>query len=282
MFDLLGIPEEDQPQFLEWGKTLGLTISYSVAEHVGAIEAALNGLYAATRPAVRLTPPATRRRPHLPPGGRRRRRRPAHHPGTPVDDGRARRRRPGQHPQPARPGDGPLRPPPRPVGPPGLPAGSGHAGHGRGHADRPGRADRLAERPPRTSSGGTWRSRPAPASGSWSAPPTPTRRPSGRVPAASTSASPNGRRSWPSATASTTASARRWPGPRSPRPSPSWPPAALPGAGRLPGVPSGHLRLRRPDLAADSLPSARRLKSSTGDVTYQRIIGSGRVRWVTA
>ncbi|MGH9011334.1 MAG: cytochrome P450 [Acidimicrobiia bacterium] len=48
MFDLLGIPEEDHPQFLEWGKTLGLTLSYSVAEHVDAIEAALSGLYAAT------------------------------------------------------------------------------------------------------------------------------------------------------------------------------------------------------------------------------------------
>jgi cytochrome P450 len=48
MFDLLGIPEEDQPQFLEWGKTLGLALSYSVAEHVDAIEAALCGLYAAT------------------------------------------------------------------------------------------------------------------------------------------------------------------------------------------------------------------------------------------
>ena len=48
MFDLLGIPEEIQPQFLEWGKTLGLTVSYSVVEHVDAIEAALNGLYDAT------------------------------------------------------------------------------------------------------------------------------------------------------------------------------------------------------------------------------------------
>ncbi len=48
MFDLLDIPEEMQPQFLEWGKTLGLTVSYSVAENVDAIEAALNGLYDAT------------------------------------------------------------------------------------------------------------------------------------------------------------------------------------------------------------------------------------------
>ncbi len=48
MFDLLGLPEEDHSQFLEWGKTLGLLISYSVAEHVDAIEAALSGLYAAT------------------------------------------------------------------------------------------------------------------------------------------------------------------------------------------------------------------------------------------
>jgi cytochrome P450 len=48
MFDLLGIPEEDQPQFLEWGKTLALTISYSVAEHLDVIDAARAGLYAAT------------------------------------------------------------------------------------------------------------------------------------------------------------------------------------------------------------------------------------------
>ena len=48
MFDLLGVPEEDQPQFLEWGKTLALTISYSVAEHLDAIDAARAGLYAAT------------------------------------------------------------------------------------------------------------------------------------------------------------------------------------------------------------------------------------------
>ncbi|HZI37085.1 MAG TPA: cytochrome P450, partial [Acidimicrobiia bacterium] len=48
MFDLLGLPEEEQAQFLEWGKTLAWTISYSVAQHQDAIEAALNGLYAAT------------------------------------------------------------------------------------------------------------------------------------------------------------------------------------------------------------------------------------------
>jgi cytochrome P450 len=48
MFDLLGIPEEDREQFLEWGKTLALTISYSVAEHIAAIDAARAGLYAAT------------------------------------------------------------------------------------------------------------------------------------------------------------------------------------------------------------------------------------------
>ncbi|HZI37172.1 MAG TPA: cytochrome P450, partial [Acidimicrobiia bacterium] len=48
MFDLLGIPEEDRAQFLEWGKTLALTISYSVAEHIAAIDAARAGLYAAT------------------------------------------------------------------------------------------------------------------------------------------------------------------------------------------------------------------------------------------
>ena len=48
MFDLLGIPEEDQPQFLAWGKTLALIISYSVAEHLQAIDAARAGLYATT------------------------------------------------------------------------------------------------------------------------------------------------------------------------------------------------------------------------------------------
>jgi cytochrome P450 len=48
MFDLLGIPEEEHEQFLEWGKTLALTISYSVAEHLAAIDAARVGLYAAT------------------------------------------------------------------------------------------------------------------------------------------------------------------------------------------------------------------------------------------
>ena len=48
MFDLLDIPEEEQRQFLEWGKTLALTISYSVAEHLAAIDAARAGLYAAT------------------------------------------------------------------------------------------------------------------------------------------------------------------------------------------------------------------------------------------
>jgi len=48
MFDLLGIPEEEHGQFLEWGKTLALTISYSVAEHAAAIDAARIGLYAAT------------------------------------------------------------------------------------------------------------------------------------------------------------------------------------------------------------------------------------------
>jgi cytochrome P450 len=48
MFHLLGIPEEEQQPFLEWGKTLSLTIGYSVAEHVDAIEAALIALYAAT------------------------------------------------------------------------------------------------------------------------------------------------------------------------------------------------------------------------------------------
>lgn len=48
MFDLLGIPEEDHEQFLEWGKTLALTVSYSVAEHAAAIDTARSDLYAAT------------------------------------------------------------------------------------------------------------------------------------------------------------------------------------------------------------------------------------------
>ena len=48
MFDLLGIPEEDHGQFLEWGKTLAHTLTYSVAEHLDAIDAARAGLYAAT------------------------------------------------------------------------------------------------------------------------------------------------------------------------------------------------------------------------------------------
>jgi cytochrome P450 len=48
MFDLLGIPEEDHEQFLAWGKTLALTISYSVADHAAAIDAARSDLYAAT------------------------------------------------------------------------------------------------------------------------------------------------------------------------------------------------------------------------------------------
>lgn len=48
MFDLLGLPEEDHPQFLEWGKTLALMLTYSVAEHLPAIDAARAGLYAAT------------------------------------------------------------------------------------------------------------------------------------------------------------------------------------------------------------------------------------------
>jgi len=48
MDDLLGIPDEDAQQFLEWGKTLALTITYSVAEHLEAIDTARIGLYAAT------------------------------------------------------------------------------------------------------------------------------------------------------------------------------------------------------------------------------------------
>ena len=48
MFALLGIPEEDHGQFLDWGKTLALTLTYSVAEHLAAIDAARAGLYAAT------------------------------------------------------------------------------------------------------------------------------------------------------------------------------------------------------------------------------------------
>jgi len=48
MFELLGIPEEDHEQFLAWGKALAVTISYSVAEHAAAIDAARSDLYAAT------------------------------------------------------------------------------------------------------------------------------------------------------------------------------------------------------------------------------------------
>ena len=48
MFDLLGIAEEDHAQFLGWGKTLALTLTYSVAEHLDAIDTARAGLYAAT------------------------------------------------------------------------------------------------------------------------------------------------------------------------------------------------------------------------------------------
>src|SRR2546423_2815942 len=48
MFERLGIPEEEAPQFLEWGKPLALTLSYSAAEHLEAIDAARIGLYAAT------------------------------------------------------------------------------------------------------------------------------------------------------------------------------------------------------------------------------------------
>jgi len=66
MFDLLGIPDEDHEQFLEWGKTLALTISYSVAEHAAAIDAARSDLYAATdwvRGRSIAPPSATPRRP---------------------------------------------------------------------------------------------------------------------------------------------------------------------------------------------------------------------------
>jgi cytochrome P450 len=48
MFDLLDIPEDDHEQFVEWGKVLALTISYSVAENAAAIDAARAGLYDAT------------------------------------------------------------------------------------------------------------------------------------------------------------------------------------------------------------------------------------------
>jgi hypothetical protein len=48
MFDLLDIPEELHRQFVEWGKMLALTISYSVAENAAAIDAARAGLYDAT------------------------------------------------------------------------------------------------------------------------------------------------------------------------------------------------------------------------------------------
>jgi cytochrome P450 len=48
MFDLLGISEDEAEQFAEWGSTLALTLSYSVAEHLEAIDAARIGFYAAT------------------------------------------------------------------------------------------------------------------------------------------------------------------------------------------------------------------------------------------
>jgi hypothetical protein len=48
MFDLLDIPEGDHAQFVEWGKVLALTISYTVAENAAAIDAARIGLYEAT------------------------------------------------------------------------------------------------------------------------------------------------------------------------------------------------------------------------------------------
>jgi cytochrome P450 len=44
-FDLLGVPPEEHPQFLEWGKAFGELFSFSVAEQHDYIEAALMGLY---------------------------------------------------------------------------------------------------------------------------------------------------------------------------------------------------------------------------------------------
>jgi cytochrome P450 len=48
MFDLLDIPEEEHEHFVEWGKVLALTISYTVAENAAAVDAARTGLFEAT------------------------------------------------------------------------------------------------------------------------------------------------------------------------------------------------------------------------------------------
>ena len=48
MFDLLGIPSGDQERFLQWGKDLAPIISFSVAEHLDRMEAALADLYEVT------------------------------------------------------------------------------------------------------------------------------------------------------------------------------------------------------------------------------------------
>lgn len=44
--ELLGIPRERYPQFHGWATDFGLAFSYTVAEHLTRIEAALQGLYA--------------------------------------------------------------------------------------------------------------------------------------------------------------------------------------------------------------------------------------------
>jgi len=46
-FDLLGVPPEEHPRFLEWGKAFGELFSFSVAEQADSIEAALMALYEA-------------------------------------------------------------------------------------------------------------------------------------------------------------------------------------------------------------------------------------------
>jgi cytochrome P450 len=48
MFELLGIPDDEQDCFLEWGKELVFILSYSVAEHRVRMEAAMAGLYGCT------------------------------------------------------------------------------------------------------------------------------------------------------------------------------------------------------------------------------------------
>jgi cytochrome P450 len=48
MFELLGIPDDEQDRFLEWGKELVFILSYSVAEHRERMEAAMADLYECT------------------------------------------------------------------------------------------------------------------------------------------------------------------------------------------------------------------------------------------